>query len=202
MEKSRLCAVPSFFWSPLGKLKKYQSLLSPKSDVSTPLNSRKEAHRKIIILVDKALSKAGWQKFAWTRFLPTSAFRASVCSGFNGFNGFSWHIFWNCDKNSYRSSTLINLGCWQFLNMLHCFCSFQPLANYIYALWVQHRGQTLWISLKSLLFCGSLLLPPSPHCPFCLFVFFLHIIFIIVLLAWKTLPKKIDCLKSRGDQSG
>ena len=89
MEKSRLCAVPSFFWSPLGKLKKYQSLLSPKSDVSTPLNSRKEAHRKIIILVDKALSKAGWQKFAWTRFLPTSAFRASVCSGFNGFNGFS-----------------------------------------------------------------------------------------------------------------
>ena len=86
MEKSRLCAVPSFFWSPLGKLKKYQSLLSPKSDVSTPLNSRKEAHRKIIILVDKALSKAGWQKFAWTWFPPTSAFRASVCSGFNGFS--------------------------------------------------------------------------------------------------------------------
>ena len=86
VEKSRLCAVPSFFWSPLGKLKKYQSPLSPKSDVSMLLNSRKEAHRKIIILVDKALSKAGWQKFAWTRFLPTSAFRASVCSGFNGFS--------------------------------------------------------------------------------------------------------------------
>ena len=64
MEKSRLCAVPSFFLSPLGKLKKYQSPLSPKSYVSTPLNSRKEAHRKIIILVDKALSKAGWQNFA------------------------------------------------------------------------------------------------------------------------------------------
>ena len=86
LEKSRLCAVPSFFWSPLGKLKKYQSPLSPKSDVSTPLNSRKEAHRKIIILIDKALSKAGWQKFAWTWFPPTSAFRASVCSGFNGFS--------------------------------------------------------------------------------------------------------------------
>ena len=86
VEKSRLCAVPSFFWSPLGKLKKYQSPLSPKSDVSTPLNSRKEAHRKIIILADKALSKAGWQTFAWTWFPPTSAFRASVCSGFNGFS--------------------------------------------------------------------------------------------------------------------
>ena len=82
--------------------------------------------------------------------------------------------------------------------MLHCFCSFQPLANYIYALWVQHRGQTLWISLKSLLFCGSLLLPPSPHCPFCLFVFFLHIIFIIVLLAWKTLQKKDWLLEVQG----
>ena len=64
MEKSRLCAVPSFFLSPLGKLKKNQSPLSPKRDVSTPLNSRKDAHRKIIILIDKALSKAGWQKFA------------------------------------------------------------------------------------------------------------------------------------------
>ena len=59
--------------------------------------------------------------------------------------------------------------------MLHCFCSSQPLANYIYALWVQHRGQTLWISLKSLLFCGSLLLPPSPHYPFfCCFFFFAY----------------------------
>ena len=43
---------------------------------------------------------------------------------------------------------------------------------------------------------------PLPIVLFVCLFFFLHIIFIIVLLAWKTLSKKIDCLKSRGDQSG
>ena len=82
--------------------------------------------------------------------------------------------------------------------MLHCFCSFQPIANYIYALWVQHRGQTLWISLKSLLFCGSLLLLPSPHCPFCLFVFFFAYYFYNCFTCMKDFVKKDWLLEVQG----
>lgn len=81
--------------------------------------------------------------------------------------------------------------------MLHCFCSFQLIANYISALWVQHRGQTLWISLKSLLFCGSLLLPPSPHCPF-FFCFFCAYYFYNCFTCMKDFAKKDWLLEVQG----
>ena len=82
--------------------------------------------------------------------------------------------------------------------MLHCFCSFQPIANHIYALWVQHRGQTLWISLKSLLFCGSLLLPPSPHCPFFVLFFFFAYYFYNCFTCMKDFAKKDWLLEVQG----